>query len=277
MSSYLFFKVSVPSEGVLLVEMNRPPVNAFNQPFWEEMQKVFEAASKDGDIRVVVLASALPQLFTAGLDLKNTGVLMNHGNLDPARHALRLREHILVFQAAISSIEKCLKPVIAACHGLCLGLAIDILCATDVRYAASSSSFSIKEVDVGLAADIGTLSRMPKIVGNMSLVREWAFSAKNFSADEALQVGFVSKVVQGGQNEVVAAAIETAKLIASKSPIAVLGTKHLLLHAQDHSVTESLEYTATWNQAMLQSDDTIQAFRAALSRTQPKFAPLPKL
>ncbi|CAG7849472.1 Delta(3,5)-Delta(2,4)-dienoyl-CoA isomerase, mitochondrial; Flags: Precursor [Serendipita indica DSM 11827] len=262
MSSYLFFKVSVPSEGVLLVEMNRPPVNAFNQPFWEEMQKVFEAASKDGDIRVVVLASALPQLFTAGLDLKNTGVLMNHGNLDPARHALRLREHILVFQAAISSIEKCLKPVIAACHGLCLGLAIDILCATDVRYAASSSSFSIKEVDVGLAADIGTLSRMPKI---------------NFSADEALQVGFVSKVVQGGQNEVVAAAIETAKLIASKSPIAVLGTKHLLLHAQDHSVTESLEYTATWNQAMLQSDDTIQAFRAALSRTQPKFAPLPKL
>ncbi|KAG8791507.1 hypothetical protein FRC16_000387 [Serendipita sp. 398] len=254
MTSPSFFKISTPNDGVLLVEMNRPPVNAFNQPFWEELKAVFEAASKDGSVRVVVLSSALPKLFTAGLDLTDTSALQNHDGLDASRQALILRQHILDFQAAISAIEKCVKPVIGACHGLCMGLAVDILCATDIRYAADSSKFSIKEVDVGLAADIGTLSRLPKIAGNMSAIREMAFTGREFNAEEALRIGFISRIVPGGREGVVATALETAKVIAAKSPIAVIGTKHLLLHAQDHSVQESLEYTATWNQVMLQSD-----------------------
>lgn len=277
MSSPTFFKISTPKEWVRLVEMNRPPVNAFNQAFWQELKKVFESLSKDGDVRAIVLASALPKLFTAGLDLTDASALQNVHGFDPARQAIVLREHILEFQAAISSIERCSKPVIAATHGLCLGLAVDILCSADVRFAASSSRFAIKEVDVGLAADIGTLSRMPKIVGNMSALRELAFTAREFSAEEALQIGFVSKVVAGGRDEVIAAALETAEKISHKSPIAVVGTKHIILHAQDHSVQQSLEYTATWNQAMLQSEDTLQAMQGALSRKQAKFKALPKL
>ncbi|KAG9047834.1 hypothetical protein FS842_000539 [Serendipita sp. 407] len=247
MTSRSFFKISTPNDGVLLVEMNRPPVNAFNQPFWEELKAVFEAASKDGSVRVVVLSSALPKLFTAGLDLTDTSALQNHDGLDASRQALILRQHILDFQAAISAIEKCVKPVIGACH------------------------------DVGLAADIGTLSRLPKIAGNMSAIREMAFTGREFNAEEALRIGFISRIVPGGREGVVATALETAKVIAAKSPIAVIGTKHLLLHAQDHSVQESLEYTATWNQVMLQSDDTVQAFKGALAKQIPKFKPLPKL
>ena len=87
---------------------------------------------------------------------------------------------------------------------------------------------------MGLAADIGTLARLPKITGNESLVRELAYTARNFSPEEAEKIGFVSKVVAGGRNEVVAAALETAATIASKSPIAEVGTKHLLLHSRDH-------------------------------------------
>lgn len=96
------------------------------------------------------------------------------------------------------------------------------------------SSFSGQEVDVGLAADIGTLARLPKVVGNQSMARELAYTARNFSAAEAEKMGLVSKVVPGGRDEVVNAALETASVIASKSPIAVVGTKHLLLHARDH-------------------------------------------
>ncbi|KAG8981483.1 hypothetical protein FRB93_008663 [Tulasnella sp. JGI-2019a] len=112
----------------------------------------------------------------------------------------------------------------------------------------------MQEVDIGMAADIGTLARISKIVGNESAVRELALTARSFSAAEAQNIGFVSKVVKGGRDEVLAAAIGTAKLIASKSPIATLGTKHLLLHARDHTVRDNLEYTATWNSLMLQSD-----------------------
>jgi delta(3,5)-delta(2,4)-dienoyl-CoA isomerase len=151
---------------------------------------------------------------------------------------------------------------------------VDIAAACDIRLAASSTRFSIKaspfhllsqlfgimlitrtqEVDVGLAADIGSLARLPKITGNESLLRELAFTARDFSAAEALQLGLVSKVIEGNREEVQKSALALAASIAAKSPIAVVGTKHVLLHARDHAVQENLNYTQTWNQAMVQSD-----------------------
>lgn len=98
--------------------------------------------------------------------------------------------------------EDCEKPVVAATHSHCIGGAIDLLSACDVRFAAADSIFSIKEVDIGLAADIGTLQRFPKIVRSESVARELALTARNFSAQEALDIGFVSKVVPGSYSEV---------------------------------------------------------------------------
>ncbi|KAG8796374.1 hypothetical protein FRC12_024550 [Ceratobasidium sp. 428] len=225
-----FVKVTTPLEdrSVLLVELNRSPVNAFNQPFWEELGATFDKISRDGTIRAVVLASSFDKIFTAGLDLADTGSLRNDDDTDPAREALRLRDHVL-------------------------------------------------EVDVGLAADIGTLARLPKITGNESFLRELALTAREFGPDEAMKLGMVSKVVEGARKEVVAAALDTARIIASKSPIATVGTKRILLHARDHSVEENLEYTATWNQVLLQSTDTIEAFKSFRTKQPPKFKPLPKL
>jgi len=195
---------------------------------------------------------------------------------EPARRALQTREHIDSFQKCIGAVERCPYPVIVAVHGLALGLSIDIATACDIRYAASDANFSVKEVDIGLAADIGTLARLPKVAGNESLLRELAFTARNFSAAEAEKLGLVSKVVQGSRDEVVQAALETAKLIASKSPIGVLGTKHLLLHARDHSVQENLDYTATWNGVMIQTGDMAEAMKAFQEKRKPTFAPLKK-
>jgi delta(3,5)-delta(2,4)-dienoyl-CoA isomerase len=156
---------------------------------------------------------------------------------DTGRRALLTRAHLRDFQNAIGAPARIPQPVIAAIHGTAFGLALDLLCAVDVRWAASDAAFSIKEVDVGLAADTGTLARMPKLAANASLVYELALSARTFSADEALRsLGFVSRVVPGSRAEVVRAAIvEFAEVVARKSPVAVVGTKQFITHALNHS------------------------------------------
>ena len=123
-------------------------------------------------------------------------------------------------------------------HGIAIGLAIDLSCATDIRICSKDTRFSVKEVDIGMAADIGTLARLPKAVSSTSWVKEVCLSARFFDANEALSVGFVSQVHES-KTAALDAASKLAALIASKSPIAVQGTKELLNHARDHTVAES--------------------------------------
>ncbi|KAF8308301.1 ClpP/crotonase [Clavulina sp. PMI_390] len=271
-----FLKVSNPHDGVAVVSFSRPPVNAFSGPMWREIPLVFDRLSADPSIRVIVLASS-ERVFTAGLDLTDTDELLNTQSTDPSRTAVKFRPLIQEFQIAMDAIEKCRVPVIAAVHSLAYGIAVDILSACDIRYATPDARFAIKEVDIGMASDVGSLARFPKSTGSESATREFAFTGRDFTAAEALQMGFISKIVQGDKVAVLNAAIETAKVIASKSPIAIYGTKHLLLHARDHGVQENLDYTATWNSAMLQTEDLTQAFEAFTKKKRPQFKPLPKL
>lgn len=97
------------------------------------------------------------------------------------------------------------------------------------------------------------MARLPKLGGNLSLVHEYAYTAGTFSAADAEKMGLVSRVVPGSRAEVVSAALDVARSIASKSPVAVVGTKRVLMHARDHSVQDSLDYVALWNSAMLQT------------------------
>jgi delta(3,5)-delta(2,4)-dienoyl-CoA isomerase len=276
-----YIKISSPVPHVLLLELNRQPVNAFSTEFLKEYGCTFDALSRHpDDIRAVVLSSAFPNVFSAGIDFQGLMKLGAGDATDPARRAFVIRDDILDIQHAVAAPERCSIPVIAAVHGIVIGLGIDIISACDVRYAASDAKFSIKEVDVGLAADAGTLAYLQKITGNQSLARELAYTARAFSSDEAEKLGLVSRVVEGGRNAVVAAALQLAKDIASKSPVAVTGTKRLLLHARDHSVVENLQYTATWNSAALQATDLQQSVKAGMAKSKesPKFLPLrPKL
>jgi len=268
--------LSFPRPRVLLVSLNRAPVNAFSEPLWREMHRHFDRASTDPDVHVVVLASALAKVFTAGLDI--TEGLGGDGfeDYDVGRKALLFRQHITDFQDAITSIEKCSKPVIGAAHGHAPGLALDILSACDIRIAAKGTLFSIREVQVGLAADIGTLQRFPKIVGNGSLTRELALTARDFDADEALRIGFLSRVVDGGRDGVTEAAVKLAEQIASKSPIAVIGTKYLLNASRDLSVADGLALTTAWNMGMLQASDMVVSMAAWAQKQKPEYDSLPK-
>ncbi|KAH7906195.1 ClpP/crotonase-like domain-containing protein [Hygrophoropsis aurantiaca] len=273
-----FINVSTPpgSPYVRHLQLHRPPVNAFSEEFWQEYGATLDdLASLKEDVRAVVISSALPNIFTAGIDFQGLKSLAPTPT-DPARTAHRLHTHIHTFQHAISAPERCPFPVIAAVHGAVLGLGVDLVSACDVRWAAEGAWFAVKEIDLALAADIGTLARLPKAAGNQSLVRELAFTGRAFGAGEAVAAGFVSRVVpnggkgSAGRDAVVRAALGLAAEIAAKSPVAVAGTKRLLLHARDHSVHDNLEYTAAWNAAMLQTEDLKLAVEAASKRGKNK-------
>lgn len=268
-----YFKVSWLAEHVLGVGIQRPPVNAFDTATWTEMHAIFSRIRVDGDVRAVVLYGE-GRCFTAGLDLRDPALMdVIQSGGDPARRSMAIRELIERFQNAISSIEQCERPVMGVSHSFTVGLGIDILSAVDVRYASKDARFSIREARIGLAADIGTLQRFPKIVGNESWAREVAFTARDFGADEARAMGFVSQVF-ATQQEAMLRAVETAKQIASLSPVAVVGTKLAMVHARDHSVDEGLRYMQYLNGAFLQTEDLVQAITATMSKTQPTFAKL---
>ncbi|KAJ7023161.1 ClpP/crotonase-like domain-containing protein [Mycena alexandri] len=274
-----WISVSEPHPHVLHVELARQarkPVNAFSSELWAEYGALLDKITHEGrDVRALVLSSALPKLFTAGIDIADLSKTETDFP-DGARKSLSTYHHLKEFQHAIGAPERCSFPIIAAVHGLVVGLGIDIISACDIRYAAEGTQFTIKEVDVGLAADIGTLAYLPKAVGNQSLLREVAYTSRLFSAAEAERMGLLSTVVPGGREEVIAAALKLASVIASKSPIAVSSTKRILLHSRDHSASDNLEYTAAWNSAALQTNDIPETLRATKSRSAPAFVPLRK-
>lgn len=193
--TYETLAVTRPSEWVLHVQMNRPKqLNTLTPLFFSDLLALFSKVSLDPLVRCVLYSARIDsKIFTAGLDLKSVDSFPQPG-ADAARQGLKFIQRVQMYQDAISSIEKCNKPVIVAIHGACIGGGLDLITACDIRYASKDAVFSIKEVDVGLCADLGTLQRLPSICSNGSWVREMALTAKSFSAKNALDHGLVSRL-----------------------------------------------------------------------------------
>lgn len=236
-----YFNLTWPSEYVAQVEIDRPKkLNSFTEPMFHSLGALFRQLSTDSNVRVIVLTAAGERAFSAGLDVQSAsegGPLAASGDADPARKASKLRRHILELQREVSAIEECEKPVIAALHGISYGLAIDMTTCCDVRLCSKDTRFAVKEVDIGLAADVGTLTRLPKTNVSMSWIKDVCLTARDFYAEEALKVGFVSGVFES-KEATLARAHEIAKLIATKSPVAVQATKNVVNFSRDHSVAD---------------------------------------
>jgi enoyl-CoA hydratase len=160
--------------------------------------------------------------------------------------------------------------VLATIHNGCVGGGVDLISCTDMRYCSADAYFTIKEIDIGMVADVGTLQRLPKLIGNQGIVREMAFTGRKVLADEALRIGLVNQVFE--TREAMQAGVrEMAALIASKSPLSVRGTKEMLNYSRDHSVADGLNYIATWNAAMLMSSDLTTAMMASMAKQTPQF------
>ena len=269
MSEYQAFVVEL-SGNVAHVQINRPEkINAMNAVFWTEIIDIFQWIEDTDAVRAVVLSGA-GKHFSSGIDLMMLASVANEFGKDVGRNARLLRRKILELQASFNAVDNCRKPVLAAIQGYCIGGAIDLISACDMRYAAEGAQFSIKEIDIGMAADVGTLQRLPRIIGD-GMLRELAYTGRTFGAEEALRIGLVNRTWSDAAG-LLDGVLGIAREIAAKSPIAVAGTKQMISYMRDHSINDGLEYVATWNAAMLQSADLRVAMAAHMSKQKPEFA-----
>ncbi|XP_036318530.1 delta(3,5)-Delta(2,4)-dienoyl-CoA isomerase, mitochondrial [Rhagoletis pomonella] len=267
--------ITTPKPFVYQVELNRPQkLNAFNRNMWIEIKQCFESLSTNPECRVIVL-SAIGKYFTSGLDLGDAMKLAQELGVadDVARKAAVLERTIKLYQDSMSSLEVCSKPVITAVHSGCIGAGVSLITAADVRYCTEDAFFTVKEVDIGLAADVGALQRLPKIVGNQSLARELCYTARRFGATEAQSIGLVSKVFPTKES-CVDGALELAVIIAEKSPVAVQATKANVIFSQSRPNQDGLDHIRQTNKINLQSEDFANAAVAAMTKEHPTFSKL---
>ncbi len=257
--------------GVLRAWMNRPEkVNALNRALWFELEDLARWADREPAVRVLVLGGR-GRGFTSGIDfsliLSITGSV---ASLPEGQKQESVREQILALQEAFSAFERCRKPVIAAVHGTCWGGGIDLITACDLRYGTRDASFCVKEVDLAIVADIGTLQRLPHIVGE-GRARELALTGRPFLGDEAMELGLLSQVYDS-REAMDEAVDEIARNIASKSPLAVRGIKQVFNYSRGRQVSDGLDYVATWNAGMLLSGDAAEAVQAWMEKRPPVFS-----
>lgn len=258
------------SDGVLELTLNRPEKsNALDGALWQALRQAFDWADANPPVRVVILSGA-GRHFCAGIDLAMLGGLMQSiAASDEARSREALRRLILDLQDCLSSIERCRKPVLAAIHGACLGGGLDLVACCDMRYLAVGAEFAIREIDLGMVADVGSLQRLPRLL-SPGLVRELAFTGRTLDADAAVRCG-LANAIYPDRESLLNGVRQLARQIAAKSPLAIRGSKAMLNYARDHSLADSLDYAATWNASVLLSSDLHEAMQASQARRRPVF------
>lgn len=264
------------TEGsVATIWLDRPDArNAMGRAFFAELPGVVAEVSGDPEVRAIVLAARGPH-FCAGLDLKEMAWLLatqtagGTSGRSRAARAAALRRSIVELQSAIGAVAACPKPVVAAVHGSCIGGGMDLVTACDIRLASEDAVFSVRETKMAIVADLGTLQRLPRIVGG-GHATELALTGRDITARRAKEIGLVTDVL-GERDALVAAARQLAHEIASLAPLAVEGTKAVLGANDGRTVAQGLEFVATWNAAMAGSDDVAEAVRAFVERRAPRF------
>ncbi len=244
--------------------------NAMGPDFWREIPRVFHDLDRDENVRAVIVRGEGAH-FSYGLDLP---AMM--GDLAPmlggdamAAARTRLYDKILELQTSFNAVASCRKPVIAAVHGWCIGGGVDLITACDVRLCSRDARFSVREVRVAMVADLGSLQRLPAIVGE-GHARELAMTGRDFPAEHALRINLVNEVYES-PDALLTAARALARSIAENPPLVVQGIKQVMDEALTPRVQRGLRHVAAWNAAFLPSQDLGEAVSAFMERRPPKF------
>jgi enoyl-CoA hydratase len=261
------------SNGIAHIKLSRPQAsNAMNRAFWREFPEAIEAIDKTGDARVLVISST-GKHFSAGMDLEVfTQPDPDLFQGEAGRRGEAMRRLVLQLQHCFTVMEQIRIPVLTAIQGGCIGGALDLICASDSRYCTEDAFFTIKETELGMTADLGTLQRLPQLIPQ-GLARELAYTARKMDAAEALQSGLVNRVFPDTET-MLEGVMQIAQQIARQSPLAVTGCKEMLNYARDHSVSDSLNYIATWQAGMFQPTDMVQGFSSKMAGKEPEYEPL---
>lgn len=245
--------------------------NALGPDFWRECPEVFASLDHDESVRAVILRGDGGN-FTYGLDLRammaDLGPLMGGGEL-LASERTKFLDKVKELQRAADSIESCKKPVICAIAGWCIGGGVDLAAACDIRIAEKNARLSVREVKVAMVADLGSLQRLPRIVGQ-GIARELAFTGDDIDAPHALRIGLVNHVYEN-ERELLEGARDMARRIAENPPLVVQGIKEVMNYCADKSIADGERFVAVWNSAFLASRDLMEAVGAFAEKRDPKF------
>ncbi|HVF89725.1 MAG TPA: crotonase/enoyl-CoA hydratase family protein [Blastocatellia bacterium] len=259
------------NEDVVEVVLTGPGKgNAMGPDFWREMPELFAELDRDEQVRAVIVRGEGDN-FSYGLDLSSMmeSIGRHSGGSNLAFERTRLLDLIEETQRAFNNVASCRKPVIAAVSGWCVGGGLDLIAACDIRVCSAGARFSLREVKVAIIADLGSLQRLPHIIGE-GHTRELAFTGKDIDAERARSIGLVSDVYETGE-----AALEAARRISREisdnPPLVVQGIKEVMNHRIERSTADGLRHVAVWNSAFLQSRDLSEAMAAFMERRPPRF------
>jgi enoyl-CoA hydratase len=262
------------NEHIAHLVLNRPDaMNTMNTTFWRELDEVLTHIQRDASARALVISST-GKHFSAGMLLDTFSNAIQMDDKSPEGRAA-IFDSLSDLQATFTKLESLRIPVIVAIQGGCIGGAVDMVTACCIRYATKDTFFCIQEINIGMVADVGTLQRLPKLMPE-AVVKELAYTGRRLKADKAQQYGLVNEVFESN-DDMLAAAMQCAKEIASKPPIAIWGTKQAIHYTRDHSVEDSLKQMgwlqgAIWSNAHVR--EAIVAAKEKRTAQFPALAPL---
>ena len=266
------FDVTVEGK-VAHVQLNRPEqLNTMIPAFWSELPALVTELSDRGDVRAIVISST-GKHFSAGMDLSvftSSGLSMDG---EPGRRNATFMLLVKRLQESFTALERTRVPVLAAIQGGCIGGAVDMVCAADMRYASADAYFVVQETNIGMTADVGTLQRLPKLIPD-GVAREFVYTGRRMSAARAAEVGLVNQVFDDHAS-LVAGVLEIAAEIATKSPLTLWGAKEALVYARDHGVPDSLHQIALWQTGAFQPADMMESFAAKGEKRAANYEDLP--
>jgi enoyl-CoA hydratase len=272
---YDCFDVSM-SDKVAHLQLKRPDeLNTMIPAFWSELPAIVSDLDARAAARAIVISST-GRHFCAGMDLSvftGGSSLGSDGPSETGRQRAQLWMMVQHLQDAFTALERARMPVLVAIQGGCIGGAVDMVSAADMRYCSADAFFCIQEINIGMTADVGTLQRLPKIIPE-GIARELAYTGDRMHAEAALACGLVNRVFDD-HAALVEGVLEIAGRIATRSPLAIWGTKEMINYTRDHSVADGLRYIAGWQSGMFQPTDMLEEFAAKGEKRAPEFEELP--
>ncbi|MBB1032028.1 crotonase/enoyl-CoA hydratase family protein [Dietzia sp. SLG310A2-38A2] len=248
------------------------PHNGMGPDFWAEMPRVMAELDADPEVRAAVITGE-GRNFSYGLDLMammpQFMEFLPQDKTPDASRSERILDFVENMRRAIDSVASARTPTVAAIQGRCIGGAVDLISACDVRHGAADSTYSIREVKVGIVADMGSLARLPHIIGQ-GLTRELALTGRDIDAETALRYGLVTHLADDAAG-VLDSAHATAAEIAGNPPLVVRGTREVLNRGIEGQIYENNRYVATWNAGFLASADMMEAISATLEKREARF------
>ncbi len=270
MYSYPFFEVEkISAQQTAILYLNRPEkLNAMSWPFWRDLAPVVKELEKDPEVRVVIVAGK-GKSFSVGIDVFDFFTAFSEAiqGATPEKRE-EFYKLILQMQEGFTCMAQGENIYIGAAHRHCIGAGLDLMSACDVRLATSDVVISLRETKIAIVADMGSLNRLPRIIGQGN-TRMMAYTGRDFHAEECLRMGLLNEVYDS-QESLMTGALKLAAEIADNSAAAVKGTKKILNYMEDHSVEDGLNYVAAWNSAFFNTKEVQDTFMKNMARMQEK-------